>query len=227
MNGVHDMGGHHGYGAIENSQDDDLFHAEWERRVLALTLACGATGKWNLDESRFSRESLPQALYLNSSYYRIWFEALQRMLVRKGLLTEAELAEGKPLQKSQSVERVLKAADVKGALQRGAPVERQADSKPHFRVGDQVMVKNYQPATHTRLPAYIRGQQGIVAEVHGCHIYPDSHATGQGEDPHWLYNIEFAAAGLWGDTDTAFDGTVMVDCWEPYLLPANTAEHEE
>ncbi len=216
MNGVHDMGGQHGFGAIEGAHDEALFHAEWERRVLALTLACGATGEWSLDESRFSRESLPQSLYLNSTYYRIWFEALQRMLVRKGFLTEDELAEGKVLEPSLNVTRVLKAKDVEAVLRSGAPVERQAASEPLFQVGQSVTTKNYQPATHTRLPAYIRGASGIVTEVHGCHIYPDSHANGQGEDPHWLYNVEFAASDLWGDPENK--ATVRVDCWEPYLL---------
>lgn len=218
MNGPHDMGGLHGFGDIDRAQDDELFHAEWERRVLALALACGATGEWNLDESRFSRESLPRVLYLNSSYYRIWFEGLQRILVKKGFLTEAEIAAGKVLQPPRDV-KVLQASDVVLALQSGSPVERQAVSEPVFKVADQVLVRNHQPVTHTRLPAYIRAQQGVVAEVHGCHIYPDSHASGQGEDPRWLYSVEFAAADLWGDPDNR--SMVMVDCWEPYLQPVD------
>jgi len=57
MNGVHDMGGQHCHGPVIVESDESLFHHEWERRVLALVLACGATGTWNLDQSRFSRES--------------------------------------------------------------------------------------------------------------------------------------------------------------------------
>ena len=47
MNGVHDMGGMHGFGPVEPEPDEPVFHAEWERRAFALTLAMGATGQWN------------------------------------------------------------------------------------------------------------------------------------------------------------------------------------
>ena len=43
------MGGQHGFGPVEPEPDEPVFHAEWERRAFALTLAMGATGEWNLD----------------------------------------------------------------------------------------------------------------------------------------------------------------------------------
>ena len=57
MNGAHDMGGVHGFGAVCPEPGEPVFHAEWERRAFALTLAMGATGEWNLDASRFAREN--------------------------------------------------------------------------------------------------------------------------------------------------------------------------
>ncbi|MGA1725850.1 MAG: nitrile hydratase subunit beta, partial [Burkholderiaceae bacterium] len=66
MNGVHDMGGMHGFGAVQPEVDEPVFHAAWERQALALTLAMGATGQWNLDQTRRARESLPAAAYLGS-----------------------------------------------------------------------------------------------------------------------------------------------------------------
>lgn len=71
MNGAQDMGGVHGFGAVLAEPDEPVFHAEWERRVLALMLAIGATGEWNLDASRFARESRPPSEYLSKSYYEI------------------------------------------------------------------------------------------------------------------------------------------------------------
>ncbi len=67
MNSVHDMGGMQGYGPVAPQADEPLFHADWERRTLALTLAAGATGAWNIDQSRAARESLPPTVYLNST----------------------------------------------------------------------------------------------------------------------------------------------------------------
>ena len=92
MNGVHDMGGLQGFGPVQPEADEPLFHAAWERRALGLTLAMGATGAWNIDQSRAARESLPPAQYLGSSYYAIWLAALERLMLQRGLLDNAEVA---------------------------------------------------------------------------------------------------------------------------------------
>ena len=42
MNGAHDIGGEHGFGPVVPEVDEPIFHAEWEERVLAMVLACGA-----------------------------------------------------------------------------------------------------------------------------------------------------------------------------------------
>ena len=60
MNGVHDMGGMQGFGAVVPEPDEPRFHHGWERRAFALTLAMGASGAWNLDQSR-SRAREPSA----------------------------------------------------------------------------------------------------------------------------------------------------------------------
>ena len=85
MNGAHDMGGTHGFGPVEPEPDEPVFHADWERRAFALTVAMGATGEWNLDESRFAREDRPPADYLGRTYYEIWLGGLERLLAERGL----------------------------------------------------------------------------------------------------------------------------------------------
>ncbi|MGH7319298.1 MAG: hypothetical protein ACRELA_06690 [Candidatus Rokuibacteriota bacterium] len=91
MNGVHDLGGMHGFGPVVAEKDEPVFHEEWERRVFALTLAMGAWGKWNLDMSRFAREQMPPAEYLATSYYEHWLFGLEKLLIDKGFLTKAEI----------------------------------------------------------------------------------------------------------------------------------------
>src|SRR5262249_59741047 len=63
MNGVHDMGGLHGFGPVRVGADEPVFHDDWERRTFALTLAAGAR-RWNIDRGRFAREQMPPAEYL-------------------------------------------------------------------------------------------------------------------------------------------------------------------
>ena len=216
MNGVHDMGGQHCHGPVQGINEHTLFHQPWERDVLALALAMGATGTWNLDESRSARESLPPGFYLDAGYYAIWLEALERLLVRHRLVTAQELKDGKVIEPAADIKRTLMAEDVPAALSAGAPVSRTAETSAQFAVGDQVMVRQLHKRTHTRLPGYVRGRTGTVERIHGCHIFPDTHAIGQGEQPQWLYNVCFSAAELWG-SDSGRPARVYVDCWEPYL----------
>jgi nitrile hydratase len=218
MNGAADLGGMMGFGPVQREDNEPPFHAEWERRAFALTLAMGATGSWTLDASRFARESLPPAEYLSSSYYAIWFSALLKLMRERGLLVDGELEEGRVLAR-KPVARVLHGNDVAAAMARGSPTEREPAMPARFTVGDRVRARNMHPRTHTRLPRYLRGHAGEIVRVHGVHVFPDTNAHGGGEDPRWLYSVRFAARELWGDGRAAHD-SVTADCWEPYLEPA-------
>ena len=52
--------------------------------------------------------------------------------------------------------------------------------------------------THTRLPRYVRGRAGTIESLHGCHVFPDTNALGEGENPQWLYTVRFNARDLCG-----------------------------
>jgi nitrile hydratase len=224
MNGVHDMGGMQCFGPLaaesnpHSLHEHHLFEHDWERDVLALTLAMGATGVWNLDQSRAARESLPPGDYLSIGYYRIWLRALERLLLEHRLVTAAELEAGLPSTPPASVKQVLSVGKVTAVLRMGAPVNRQVDHAPAFAPGERVRIGNRHSPSHTRLPAYIRNHSGYVHRIHGVHVYPDSHGSGLGEQPQWLYNVRFSAAELWGEQQ-AQHSDVHVDCWEPYLAP--------
>jgi nitrile hydratase subunit beta len=219
VNGVHDMGGAHGFGPVEPEPGEPVFHADWERRAFALTLAMGATGEWNLDQSRFAREDRPPADYLRRTYYEIWLAGLERQLAERGLVDPGEVEAGRPLDAPRPVRRTLAAEDVPKMLGRGGPTRRDVEHTARFAVGDRVRARNIHPPSHTRLPRYVRGRVGTVVLVHGAHVYPDVHARGEGEDPHWLYTVRFDGRELWGpDADPA--SAVSVDAFEPYLEPA-------
>jgi len=215
MNGVHDMGGMHGFGPVVAESDEPRFHQQWERRAFALTLGMGALGQWNLDQSRSARESLPAAQYLASSYYRIWFDGLIRLMLERRLVTPEELADGRMRSAPLLLARALAADAVPAALARGGSTQRPQAGKARFAVGDRVRALNINPPTHTRLPRYCRGKPGTIVRLHGAHVFPDSNALGAGENPQWLYSVRFEAGDVWGPGTTA--STVFVDCWEPYL----------
>ncbi len=216
MNGAADLGGMMGFGPVMPESGEPVFHGDWERRVFAVTLAMGFTGSWNIDQSRFARESLPPAQYLSSSYYQIWLAGLEKLLLERGLVTAAELENGKAGSASAEVKRVLNAGDVGAVLAAGGPAERRRSEPARYSAGDRVVARNIHPQTHTRLPRYLRGHAGVIHAIRGAHVFPDSNAQGLGEDPQWLYSVAFSARELWGtgypDTDRIF-----ADCWEPYL----------
>ena len=216
MNGAHDLGGMHGFGPVGADPNEPLFHAEWERRCFALTLACGFTGEWNIDASRFAREQMPPAEYLTTGYYEHWLFGLEYLLADRGMATPEEMAAGKLEVNPKAVARTLAAADVGKVLSKGGPSEREPSGAPRFGEGDRVRTININPATHTRLPRYARGKVGIVKLLHGAHVYPDTNSLYAGEAPEHLYTVEFDGQELWG-RDAEPGTSVTVDCWESYL----------
>jgi nitrile hydratase beta subunit len=215
MNGIHDMGGMHGFGPVAPERDEPVFHGDWEGRVLALNRAMAYAKLWSIDESRAAIEVLPADVYLTRSYYEKWLLRLEQLLIDRDLIGADELASGHALRPGKPLPRKLEAANVAAALTRGS-YGREPPAPARFRVGDRVRTRNINPATHTRLPRYARGHVGTIECVRGCHIFPDSVATGQGEDPQWLYTLRFEGRELWGDSSDP-NLKVSIEAFEPYL----------
>lgn len=212
-----DLGGRDGFGRVLPEPEGELWHASWEPKALALTLAMGATGSWNIDASRSARETLPD--YAELSYYQIWLAALAKLMVERGLVSDEELAEARVQLAPRPLARVLRAADVPTVLARGSATERPATRAPRFAVGDRVRTRAGRVDHHTRLPGYAAGRVGIVERVHGTHVFADTNAQGLGEQPKWLYAVSFDGRELWGDE--AQPGlSVSIDAWDDYLEPA-------
>ena len=212
-----DLGGQPGHGPVQPEPEGELWHASWEPKAFALTLAMGATGSWNIDMSRAARETLPD--YASLSYYQIWIGALEKLLADRGLVLPDELQAGRALHPPQPVARVLQAAAVPAALAKGSPTERPAGAAARFQVGDRVRTRAERVDHHTRLPGYAHGKQGVVESVQGVHVFADAHAQGLGEQPQWLYRVAFSGQELWGD-EAAPGSSVALDAWESYLEPA-------
>ena len=212
-----DLGGREGYGRVVPEAEGELFHADWEPRVLALTLAMGATGSWNIDASRSVRETLPD--YAQLSYYQIWLAALQRLMQQRAMLFDDELAAAQSLHPPAPVARVLTAEAVPAVLAKCSPTERPANTAARFALGQRVRTRRDRVDHHTRLPGYAHGRIGTIELVHGAHVLADTHAQGLGEQAQWLYTVVFDGRELWGAESTA-GLRVSVDAWEPYLEAA-------
>jgi nitrile hydratase len=218
MDGVHDMGGMDGFGKVEVERDEPVFHAPWEGRVLAMQRAMGYAGAWHIDHSRFAQERLSPAAYLTVSYYQRWALAMEKNVLERGYADAQELEAGHALRPGKTLKRKLTPALVQEGMTRSS-FYRQQQGPARFKIGDRVRAKNIHPKTHTRLPRYVRGHAGTIEMIHGCHMFPDSVAIDQGDNPQWLYTVVFEARELWGaDADQTVK--VSVDAFEPYLEPA-------
>lgn len=217
MNGAHDLGGMQGFGPVAPEQNEPVFHAEWERRAFALTLAAGALGKWNIDQSRYARETQPPAEYLATTYYEHWLYGLEKLLVDKGLVTAEELASGKAAGKSSL--HAVGAQKMAEVILRGGAHRINSDLPARFAAGQKVMVQNRHPVGHTRAPRYVRGRQGVIDRDHGVFVFADSSGRGQGPKPQHCYVVRFEARELWGPEANARD-VVLIDLWDDHLDPA-------
>jgi nitrile hydratase len=224
MSRIHDMGGRFGDGPVVPGAANDLvFKEDWHGRALAVTLAAGGLGQWNLDVSRHARESLEPADYMGFSYYEIWLAGLADLLADNGVVSVEELAGGDAAASTLAARR-LSAEAVPGVLAKGGPADRDSNVAQDFKPGDAVRTlarpgNTFVPGGHTRLPAYAAGAAGRVLRCHGCHVFPDANAHGLGERPEPLYSVAFPASELW-DAPEHPDDEVMLDLWQSYLEPA-------
>lgn len=210
MNGVHDLGGMHGFGPVVAEPEDaePVFHADWEPLVLSSMLGTTRLRQWNVDEFRRNIEQLPPVDYLRLSYYEKWLASLERLVVEHGLLTERELATGTVQGPKLDPARIPAA---------WVPSFEAPASAPAFRPGGAVRVRNRHPFAHTRVPRYARGHVGTVERHVGGEPLPEDASMGVLNVQH-LYLVRFEARELWGE-DAVGNDPVYLELWESYLEP--------
>jgi len=217
MNGVHDMGGMDGFGPVVREQNEPVFHAGWEGRVYAIASIAARLSLINADELRHAIERIAPERYLASSYYERWLEAVETLLVERGVVTREEIL----AKQGGAIDPALIANPV--ATQGPAPVKDQLGSRPpraRYAKGARVRARNLNPSGHTRLPRYARGKAGVIERDWGVFVFPDTNAHHAGTKPQHCYSVAFDARELWGKSAKAnHRERVYLDLWEDYLEP--------
>lgn len=222
MNGVHDMGGMHGFGPIEREENEPVFHQAWESRVFAMRVATPVPIPGG---GRHSIENMDPAYYLTSSYYEKWLQSRIKGFIDVGTMTAAELEAriayyrdnpGAPVPRSEDPELVKRRL---AQLRAWKSPRREVDIPPQFGPGDAVRAGNMHPPGHTRLPRYVRGKRGTVARYYGLYDLQDTVPPGTAAPPQPMYAVGFAGQELWGET-AEVNTWVYLDMWESYLEPA-------
>ena len=219
MNGIHDMGGMHGFDPLPLEENEPVFHQYWEARVLATNLALSPHLGNNVDRFRFLIESMPPAEYLNSGYYQRWLASMLVACAEQGILTNDELAaieRGEVPESSENIATAIPASAIRNLVTGGEPARRDFSGKAEFSVGQTVRAKNLNSAGHTRLVRYARGKSGEIIADNGKQVLPDDHAMQRGATLQRIYSVRFSASELWGEAANPRD-SVCIDLWESYL----------
>jgi nitrile hydratase beta subunit len=205
VDGIHDLGGRQGFGAVGHSPAEPVFHQRWEAVARALLEMVAGAVEASGGEFRHAIERMEPGHYLTSSYYERWLTAAATLAVEHGLVTGSEL-------EARAGGRFPLSGPVLAApvVDAGAGV-----GTPRFAVGDWVRVREWHPPGHTRCPGYVRGKAGTVMRVDGLYSVPDVEAHGRARRYEPTYSVRFDAAELWRDGQRGV--WVHVDLWDCYL----------
>jgi nitrile hydratase beta subunit len=191
--------------------DQRVFHADWEARVMAITIALLARGVVQGEQARYARERMRPVDYYQASYYERYLVLLEDALARLDNASRSAAPSGSAPPAGGSI---------LGALAGGAfTTQRDVAAGPRFVRGQTVRVRNINPVSHTRLPRYVRGKRGTIEQIYPAYVFPDSNALGQGEQPQHVYTVSFAAGELWGDAAEP-NASMRVDIWESHMEAA-------
>lgn len=228
MNGIYDVGGMDGFGPVQIEKNEPVFHEPWEGRMRAInTLVSRKCRIFNIDESRYAIERMNPVYYLGSNYYQIWLLRMEKLLIEKGVLNEEEIEEKmaqlSPVPVKSHMEPYRKLMPVIPSTRRRFAVPattgtERADEpiQPRFSPGDVVRVKTMAPLGHTRVPRYVSGKAGVIAEIHGNFVLPDLRVQEGIELYQPVYRVRFNAQELWGE-DASPKDKLLIEMWEDYL----------
>lgn len=223
MDGVHDLGGRQGFGAVDVAEPEEPFHAQWEGRMWGIARGMRKPDGWTIDWFRHCRERIEPVDYLSRPYFDQWMQTYAAQLVDAGAVTVAELAAGKA--SGPGPGGAPPPESVAAGLGTTTRFDREPVAPPAFAVGERVRCLAHEPVAHgavghTRLPAYVRGCAGRIHACHGAHVLPDASAAGE-ERAEPLYSVVFEVAELWPESAGSAD-RVYLDLWESYLRSAAT-----
>ncbi|MCK9817528.1 nitrile hydratase subunit beta [Pseudomonas sp. MAFF 302046] len=209
MDGFHDLGGFQGFGPVPHRINSlsyqPVFKQDWEHLAYSLMfIGVDQLKKFSVDEVRHAVERLDVRQHVGTEYYERYVIATATLLVETGVITQAELDEalGSPFKLANP------------AHSQGRPA---ITGRAPFAVGDRVRVRDEYVAGHIRMPAYVRGKEGVILHrTHEQWPFPDTIGHGDlSAVPQPTYHVEFKVTDLWGDA--ADDGRVVVDLFESYL----------
>ncbi|MEM7339338.1 MAG: nitrile hydratase subunit beta [Actinomycetota bacterium] len=230
MDGIHDMGGTQGFGAVSFTPDEPgRVDDRWEAVAGAAVFALLRSGRTNLDAHRHRIERIDPRRYLPITYWGRWLAAVEAAIDEQEIAPPDAVANAvrqAGADPDRSAPPALGPVVALESRENGRTARREIDSPPRFAVGDLVRTSAHAPhAGHHRLPRYARGRQGTIARVYPAFVLPDATAHGRGEQPCHVYAVAFDGTELWG-ADAEPGLRCHLDVFEPYLSGADEVSEE-
>jgi hypothetical protein len=191
---------------------------QWELMTYVLCEVLGWGGIWVSEERRrLGNVDVGLPIYLGLPYYARWLWSVGKVLLEKEYITWAELTDrlaevqeryagglGGHLPQAQprfegdgsSVSRNRFHIEAVG---KGDPAMYSGQAGPaKFKAGDRVKVRELPAMFYTRTPEYVRGAEGVIAEVSYESPAPEDETWGREDvEPEWFYIVRFKQSDLW------------------------------
>jgi nitrile hydratase beta subunit len=219
VDGIHDMGGTHGWGTVTIPADEPVFGDPWEAKAFAFGALSARLSGQNLDAMRHAIDRQHPYDYLADGYYGRWLGGVETMLVDSGVLAPGAVAARARKMRGEDVSEPPDPTPHKPDYQPTAAGSlRQIDTTPRFSVGDRVRTRSQGPDGHTRLARYTRDHVGTVSAIRPAQVLPDTHAHFIAENAQHVYAVAFDSTELWDEAAEPF--TLTIDLYDDYLSPA-------
>jgi nitrile hydratase subunit beta len=219
VDGIHDVGGMHGFGRMPPLTAGGPFAEPWEGTAFVIGALAARISGGNLHAFRYAIERVPPREYL-AGYWNRWTIGAQTMMEDSGIVTDEEVRARAARLSGRDVPEPPPPTPHKPQMASGGAGNlRSLETPPAFAVGDRVRVADLHPTGHTRLPRYVRRRAGTVTALQPSHVFPDTAAHFVGENPQHCYTVDFDSRELWGPEAESF--RLSIDLFEPYLEPAS------
>lgn len=207
MDGIHDMGGMHGFGPVDPDYET-VFAREEYKRVYGINMLSIMQRAYNIDKTRYYMENVSPVEYLTTPYWERWLGMIERLYAEQGVTSDAGDA---VLPEAVRIPANRLWAGFK-SMRVAEPPTLPA---PLYTVGTMIRARWDAPATHTRLPRYIRGCAGSIEQYMGIFRFADAFAADRKEFQH-VYSVRFDGREMWGEACEE-NTCVRIELYETYI----------
>ena len=227
MNGVHDLGGLHGFGPVDpGASTNRCFTTDWEKRVSSRFSRrpvrlpeCSMSTSSATPSNAWTRPTICE-----SSYYEHWLHAIETLARGKRhrspprncvTPTPPPDASGQETPRSSWTMPYPRSSPTGASARAGHRRQTQVQGRRHGRREEH---QSADPYPHARATCATNSGASIAITACSCFRTPPAH--GKGEKPQHCYSVYFSAQEVWGSRRPRATTPLYVDLWDDYLVPA-------